>query len=230
MASLILDFVPPPTTEWTTLEVWEAATKETAPGTLAQSFPVSPPYPTRIVVTTANSPTGWFSIRWGGAGGLFTPFSDPIQGGTDTLVGKLINRVMLRQPNSDENIVLQVTEAVVSEYFGTQDIYSIDPETVSYKVMEGLTLMIMAYTLISEMGQSASSSSGTGWTAGLVSMKASTDSTVKSSWDSIDRLLARAQALLGVGFSRIAQMEIEIAGGLSQIVTADISRLLIEVE
>jgi hypothetical protein len=118
----------------------------------------------------------------------------------------------------------------VSEYFGTQDIYSIDPETVSYKVMEGLTLMIMAYTLISEMGQSASSSSGTGWTAGLVSMKASTDSTVKSSWDSIDRLLARAQALLGVGFSRIAQMEIEIAGGLSQIVTADISRLLIEVE
>jgi len=231
MASLILDFVPPEIPGYDVLQVWEAATLAGAPGTMIQSFPISSTYPTRITVTSATSPTGWFSIRWGiTANGIFTPFSEPLQGGTQTVVGIIVNRVMLRQPNSDENVVLQITEAVVETYFGTTDIYAIDPDTVPRSILEGLTLYVMARNLISEMSVSASSSSGSGWTAGLVSMKAQADSAVKTSWDTIDRLMKEAEKLLGLGYSRIAQMDIEIAGGMSQIVTADISRLLIEVE
>jgi hypothetical protein len=49
--------------------------------------------------------------------------------------------------------------------------------------------------------------------------------------DIIDSLLAEAARELGVGVSIVAQMmEIPIAGGMSRIVSADISRLLIEVE
>ncbi len=231
MASVILDFVPPAEDGYDVLQVFESPTKEGAPGTLAQSFPISGAYPTRITVTSATSPTGWFSIRWGiNAANVFTPFSEPLQGGTQTLVGIIINRVMLRQPNSDENVVLQIVEAVVEMYFGTTEIYDIDPDTVSRAVIEGLTLYTMARNLVTQMSTSASSSSGSGWTAGLVSMKASSDSSVKLSWETIDRLLKDAEKLLGMGYSRIAQMDIEIVGGMSEIVTADISRLLIEVE
>lgn len=231
MATLILDFVPPEISDYTTLQVWESATKEGAPGSQVATFPVTFPYPTRITVTTATSGTDWFSIRWAGANNLLSEFSQPIKGGTSTLIGTLINRVMLRQPNADENVVKQVAEAVVEQYLGISDVYGIDPTTLSYTQLEGLTQFIMAYTLMNEMSSTASASSGSGWTAGLVSMKATSDSAVKVSWDTVDRLLDSAKLLLGLGgFSRIANMEICIAGGMSEIVTADISRLLIEVE
>lgn len=232
MATLILDFVPPEIAAYNELQVWESSTKEGAPGTLIESFAVTAPYPTRITVTEAVGPTNWFSIRWAGPDSLFTEFSDPIQGGTSTLVGILINRVMLRQPNVNENIVKQITEAVLAEYFGTQEIYDIDPDTVGYNTLEGLTLFIMAQSLVSEISSTTTASTGDGWTAGLVSMKNTTDTATKTStnWDNIERLLKLAEKWLGVNYSRISQMEIEIAGGMSQIVTADISRLLIEVE
>ena len=232
MASLILDFVPPEIPGYDELQVWESTAKEDAPGTQIQTFPISGTYPTRMTVTTATSVTNWFSIRWAGPGPVFSEFSMPIQGGTSTLVGMIVNRVMLRQPNANENVVLQISEAVISEYFKRQDIYSIDPDTVSYGIIEGLTLYVMAQSLISQISSSSSSTTGSGWTAGLVSMKDSTgtETSLKVSWETVDRLLKQAEKWLGTSYSRIAQMNIEIAGGISQIVSADISRLLIEVE
>ncbi len=230
MPSIILDFVPPEFPGFSELQVWESATKLGAPGTLAQTFVIDPAaYPTRITVTTAASLTNWFSIRWRTAAGATTDYSDPIQGGTATLIGILVNRVLLRQPTSNENVVLQTTEAVVEEFFGV-DPYTIDPATVNFRTLEGLTLYIMARDLIWEIASSYASSSGSGWAAGLVSMKASSQEQVETSRANIEWLLKEAQKLLGLGYSRIAQLKIEIAGGMSQIVTADISRLLIEVE
>ncbi len=231
MASLILDFVPPEYPGFNALKVFESATQAGAPGVLIQTFVVTPgAYPTRIVVTAATSISDWFTIQWQTAEGVTSEFSQPIQGGTTTLVGILINRVLLRQPTANEIIILQATEAVVAEVFNVDDPYSVNPELVSAQYMEGMTLFIMARNLMYGIAASSSSSSGSGWTAGLVSMKATTADTAKVSREMIEWLLREAARLLGMSYSRIAQLEIQIAGGLSQIVSADISRLQIEVE
>lgn len=231
MATVILDFVPPEHEGYTTLQVWESATEQTAPGALAQSFAVDPVnYPTRMTVTNAASATNWFSIRWLDAAGGATPYSDPIQGGTTTLVGILVNRIMLRVPSANENIILQTVEAVVAEVMGTSDPYSVDPATVSYRLMEGMTMFAMGRALMYEMAESSRSTTGSGWTAGLVAMKSDSGSSVEINRGTIDWFLKEAARLLGLSYSRIAYMDIVINQGFSEIVTADISRLLIEVE
>lgn len=228
MATVILDFVPPTDPDIITLHVAEGDTGE---GPFVERAPhpagTYPSYITKITITDATDAENWFRIRWENASGGFTPWSDPVPGGTTTYLGKLIERVMLRFPDSNENIVAQEAEQVLQDYLHVNPYLSASP-LVKYRIWNGMALLVGARVqLVEFISNSAGQTSG--WTSGLVSMKSGTSSS--SSIEGIDRLLKEAMRLLGLGAGIVAQMVVpEIAGGFSTIVTADISRLLIEVE
>lgn len=229
MASVFLNFTPPDREELTTLRIFEA-TDKSGPWTEIEAVTEIGTYPNYISSYTTNlasNAINWFSIQWEDAKGAKTDQSNAIQGGTETLVGEIVDRVLVRDGTLDEQVVLAETEALIERYFGV-DPYTVDPNSVGYATKNSLAKMVQAKSMYSKVVTSSSTSGG--WTAGLVSMKSSSgDST--TSMDIIDSLMKEAARELGVGVSIVAQMmAIPIAGGFSQIVSADISRLLIEVE
>jgi hypothetical protein len=228
VATVILDFVPPTDPDIVELHVAEADSGG-GPYTDLNTHPAGsyPNYITKVTVTDATDAENWFMIRWENASGGFTPWSDPLPGGTTTYLSKLIDRVILRFPDSNENIVAQEAEQVLQDYLHVDPYASASP-SVKYRIWNGMALLVGARVqLVGFISNSAGLSSG--WTSGLVSMKSGTSST--SSIEGIDRLLKEAMRLLGLNAGIVAQMVVpEIAGGFSTVVTADISRLLIEVE
>lgn len=227
MAAVHLEFQPPDTDDIATLHVEEAPA---ATGTFAevQTFPAGtfPNYIHEVDVTAATSATDWFRIRWETTAGGFTEYSNPIQGGTTTIVAKVTDRVLLRDPTVNAIIAGQEAEAAVAEYFNVDDPYSIDVAKATPKVLSGLTLLALArsYTL----RLITSSGHANKWTAGLISMD--TGTTTSQSWDSVDRMIELANRELGRNYSRVLLMkEIEVAGGLRQLKSLDVSRALIEI-
>lgn len=230
-ASVFLNFTPPDREDLVKLYIYESDDSD-GPWTLIET--VVPPalgtYPDYISHYTTNlagSNLHWFSIQWEDSKGAKTQQSNAIQGGTSTLVGEIVDRVMARDNSLDEQVVLAEAEALIERYFGT-DPYTVDPSTVGYATKNSLAKMVQAKSMYSFLVTSTGSSSS--WAAGLVSMKSSTTE-VTTSLEIIKSLLAEAARELGLQVSVVAQMTgLEIAGGFSQIVSADISRLLIEVE
>lgn len=226
MASVFLDFVPPDRPGFVTLEIFEAPAHD---GSFTSIEVVSdigeyPDYITRYSSNLATSVADWFAIQWTDDKGVKSQRSEAMQGNTESLVGILVSRIMLRNSSLDENVVLQEVENLIQEFFGVVDPYTIDPASVRGRIMTGLTLLGMAR---SQLFITASGGASASWTAGLVSMKSSTD----TSFSTVEMLLKQASQMLGLNISRVAQMATpEIAGGLVTIVSADISRLQIEVE
>lgn len=232
MAGVHLDFYPPTRAGFIKLRIFESSGPEdTDPLTVIEEvlgIGEFPNYITEYSTDQASSVDDWFAISWEDDKGVQTDPSERVQGRTTTTVGMLVERVMLSNPDLDENVVGQSAEFVVSEVFRTQDPYSylIVP---TYRQLEGMTLLAQARAEIRLM---VSNSMGTGesFTAGLVSMKSTTTSDDKTKL--IDYLMREANRLLGIGTSVVAQICVgEIAGGLSTRFSLDESRLeLLEIE
>lgn len=225
MASVFLDFVAPnDIPDLTSLHIYEGATPD---GIFAEieevvAIGVQPNYISSYTTTYATNENGWFTIRWENSKGALTPYSDAVQGGTRSVVSEIVSRILLRDATISEQVAAEEAEAVVEQIYG---LVNPDPSTVTRRRMSGMTLLAMARI---QLGSLAVTSSGSQWTAGLVSMKS--DNTSKN-LDNVKGLLIEASRMLGISMSVVAQMiPLEIAGGLSEIVSADISRLQIEVE
>jgi hypothetical protein len=227
VAKLTLDFLPPLEPNIVKLHVFESPAKDGSFAEITTTTVVGtyPDYITRFTVLNANSATDWFAIAWEDANGVQTEMSQPIQGGTTTLVQILIDRVLLRDPALNENIVAQEAEGAISEQFNVQDPTTVDP-AVNPHILTGLTYMVLARVYISSIVAAVQANK---WVAGIVSMDSSASN--KISWANIDKLIALANKELGRNFSVILLLkEQKVAGGLLQIVSEDVTRSLIEVE
>jgi hypothetical protein len=225
--SVALEFVPPTDEDIVKLRILEAPAK-TGPFVQIEETTAVGTYPTYInnyTTALATSKTDWFAIQWVDSKGAESPVSAAVQGGSSTLAGEIVNRVMLRDPTLDENVVMQEALASIEMY------YKVDPTTVpladaSHAELSGLTLMTMARSYI--FTSASSSQSGDQYVAGLVSQKAGSSS---SSSGNLQDWIDWANKFLGTNYSVILLMEeIEIAGGTASIPSMDQSRLIVEIQ
>jgi hypothetical protein len=207
VASVVLDFVPPSEPDIAALRVFEAPSSAGPFAQILRTTAVGtyPNYLTRLAVTAA-SVTNWFSIQWEDVNGVLSPQSAPIQGGTDTLVGRVVARVLQRDSTLSEPVVTQEAEAAIATYL---NIDPYDPDvTVTYAQLNGLTYLVMGRTMISRQLQQAASGSVDDATIGLVSMKSGTTSTSQTSQskDAVKDILELAMQELGVPRSVILHL------------------------
>lgn len=227
MAIVPLRFPPPEETNIVALRVYEGTTPEGPFVEIVRVSPVGtyPTYITHYTVSSAVDENNWFTIRWEDADGALSPYSEAVQGGTTTLVGEITARVARRDPSLDEEVVAEEAEAVIEGVFGRNN--TPDVNSVSKRQLSGMTLLTMVRVQVGKLA--VANTGGGSWTAGLVSMKTDTNSSLNVA--SLRSLMLEAQRMLGLSNSRVAQMIMpQIAGGLSEIKMADISRLLIDVE
>jgi hypothetical protein len=161
-----------------------------------------PDYNTEYVTQKAISDTDWFAIAWSTSSGIISPLSEPIKGGTSTLVGDIVERVLLRSPDLDENIVLQEAEATVSYIYKVDDPYSVDETTVNPLWMTSLAelaLIAALYVTTVNLGATAQD-----YSAGLISERQSVDT--RTTLDNLTRMEKRLLRRLGIGGSLIASI------------------------
>lgn len=201
MASVPLKFNPPADEGLVALIIEEGAAA-LGPFIVIETVTDVGSYPDYIAEHTtddATSVVNWFRVRWRDESGAFTPYTNPMQGGTESLVAKIKDRVKQRDPSLVDAIVYQEVEAIVSDYFGVLDPY--DPTlTASYKVLNGLTYLALARNYIY---QSVMSGDVEEAKLGLVSFKSSSGSRTVD----IAALIALANDNLGLRTSIVLQME-----------------------
>lgn len=208
MANVILDFTPPEDPGITKLRILEAPVAD-GPFTIIEevtSVGTYPTYITRYTTQLAINSNDWFAIQWVSSLGVESELSAPIQGGSKSLVGEVLDRVLLRRSDFDENIAAQVTEAVI-EFALAADPYSIDVNTVGYKKLEALTELVIVWKLYSEVATSASFNT-TSYTAGLVSETASAVSQKANPLEALDKLEQRALKILGIGTALLGNVSL----------------------
>lgn len=183
-----------------------------------------PDYISQYTTNLAASKTNWFSIQWEDDKGAVTEISNPVQGGTSTLVGEIIALVGERDITLDDQVVRQETEFAIETYFGSDPYLA---TTDSYRVKVGLARLVQARSMMSTLATASGTNSG--WTAGLVSMKSGTSAS--TSENLIRWLLEEAANGLGLSVARVAQMaQMVIAGGLSTYNGNGTAPVLVEVE
>jgi hypothetical protein len=224
MASARLDFVPPPEPDIVALRIYEAATQDGVYAQIERTTAVgtAPDWISYYTTDDAASATGWFRIAWETTGGVVGPFSPPVQGGTSSLISKVVARVMQRNVNLDEALVYQSAQYVIATFLNTEN--PDDPAlTVTIKELEGLTLLTLARASMQTVMQGGQSES---FTAGLVSMKSETK--VGDLRDLIKYLTDEAALLLGITNVYIMLLEDIDPTGIGSIsaIDYDQSRLL----
>lgn len=203
MASIRLKFVPPEDSGYVTLQIYESDASDGSyqliDSTSAGNFPdYINEYTTDKVLSTSD----WFVIQWvDNKGGSSEP-SEPIKGGTATLIGEIVDRVMLRDSDLNENIVVQETEATVSYIYRVDDPYSIDINTVSPLWLTELTNLALVASLYVTVTQI--SSTGQEYTAGMISERSTANT---DSLKNLDQLEKRSLKRLGIGGSLIAAID-----------------------
>jgi len=219
-----LDFVPPTQPDIAELHAEEGPTKDGSFVEIYQTTSVGV-YPNYLsyVTVPAQNPNDWFRIYWVNNQGAIGPYSEPVQGGTTTLVQTIVDRVMLRNPALNEIIVTQTAEWVIASTLNVADPY--DPTLeASYAQLEGMTLLTMGWSMFSTMSLGTTES----YTAGLVSQSSGSKTT--SGIDEIKTILETAAKILGISYSVIFQMRDNcIAGGTVIPSGIDQSRLLVEI-
>jgi hypothetical protein len=231
MASVALDFRPPQETNIVALLIEEAPDSSGPWDQIERVTPVGtyPDYISNYTTSAASSDTDWFRIRWEDDKGAMSPFSSAWKAGTTTVVGELVSRALLRDPQLNENVVAQEAEAVLEAGYRV-DPYTLQLSNFSYRELSGLTLLVMAYTYVSTFIQEARSSTDD-YVAGLISQKSGSKAGLDMKL--IDQLIAQANKALGLNFSTVLLMkEIEVAGldnGIGRI-SVDQSRLVYEIE
>lgn len=218
-----LDFVPPSDPDIAKLHIYESVAEEgpyneievvTAIGTY-------PNYITRYTTDQATAVDRWFAIAWETTAGIVGDQSAGLQGGTRTLVHEVFSRVLQRDATQSEAIVVQSAEYVIAEFMGVADPYDLAREDVTYRQLEGLTLMTLARSYIQTFLAGSSSDS---YTAGLVSQRSESGSGLdekKLKW-----LTDEANKLLGISNSLVMVLEdIDPTGlGTSTSISWDHSR------
>lgn len=198
-----LTFIPPTADDIATLHIWEGATSA-GPFFEIDSTPVGtfPDYIREFVTTHANSISDWFAIQWEDAAGVRGNLSASMMGGTTSLIGELIERVLLKNGDLNETIALQEAEAVISYIYGVDDPYTIDIGTVNKLWLSELSNLVYVSCMYDEVIQIGALSQ-TSYTAGIIS-ESSGGSNNKTVLDNLERLEKRALKRLGIGGSRIA--------------------------
>lgn len=204
MAQVQLNFTPPIEEGIVALLVFESVDPDAGYSLVDTHTSVGtyPGYINSYTTQNAVNVNDWFAIAWQDAQGNITPISEPVRGNTTTLVGEIMDRVLLRSPDLDENIVYQETLAVISYVYGTDDPFSIDVATVSelWKVeLANLALVSTLYVVQVEHGTSAQS-----YTAGIISESSNSGSSIKDVLDNLERLEKRSLKKLGIGGSLVA--------------------------
>lgn len=206
MYSVPFKFTPPDAEDLTKLHIYEAATRGGPFTTLIETVEpvgVYPAYIDNYTTDQATSPVDWFAIQWEDSKGAKSAMSPSIQGGTETLVSEVIDRVMQRDPFVSRAVVAQEVEASVEMFFGKDPYTATDadiPAGRKYRTINGLTYLSLARVYLAG---STSSSEVTSATLGLVSFKSSTGQERKVD---VQSLLDLAGIELGIGQSRVLQI------------------------
>ena len=212
MATVRIDFVQPSDPDLIALRIHESSEKEGVYAEIERVTPIGtyPNYISYYTTDQATSAVGWFRIQWEDSKGALSELSAPWQGGTDSVVGAVVRRVLLRDPSIDEAIATQEAEAVICCYYGVDDPYSIT-EMPNPAVLHGLTLLTMASCYVTDLlvGGSSGATSVSDYTAGLVSQKSGTGTAsggTVMSLDGIQGIIDFANKCLGRQFSLVLQM------------------------
>lgn len=229
MADVRLDFVPPDLPDLTKLIIYESSIKE---GTYAPIEEVTavgayPDYISYYTTENATQKNYWFAIEWEDSKGAQFGMSQPLQGGTNTLVGEISLRVLQRDPSADEKVVVQEAQAAVQTVFKVADPMSLSVGDATAKQLSGLVLLTMARVSLTTLIASSQSQS---YTAGLVSQK--TSQGAGADRELIAYLLKEASTILGMSFSVVMLLEdIDPTGlGSVSVLGIDQSRLLLSIE
>lgn len=228
MASVRIDFEQPTDEGLVALRIFEAPAAN-GPFTQIQRVTVIGAYPEYISYFTtaaAVNPNAWFTIQWEDAGGALSAMSNPFQGGTTSLIGDLVERVRQRDPSIKEVIARQEVEALLEAYFN-KDPYTVtlDGNPRKYRILNGVTLMALARSYISTFSTGGEYDK---WTAGLVSVQSGKNASI--SFRDVARLFQEGIGLMGYNRATVARMVgLPIAGGVSERISEDTTRLLLSV-
>lgn len=204
MAKVPLTFRPPTDPDIVRLHIFESDNPSTGFTEIdSVAAGVYPEYITHYTTLLASAADDWFAIQWENAQGVLSPISASVKGGTTTLIGELIERVLLRSPELDENIVAQEVEATLSYIYKKDDPYIIDPVTVNFLWMTELTNLALAASLYVVYVQDTARARD--YTAGMISERNTLD---PRALDNIERLERRALRRLGIGGSLIASISV----------------------
>jgi hypothetical protein len=207
MANVRLQFTLPVDPDVTTLVIWEAAAA-TGPWTKIDETSAIGSFPTYVnyyTTTLAQDANNWFAISWKTSAGVESDISEPMQGGSDTLVGKVVDRVLQRDPSINAGIATQEAEVVIERYYLT-DPYLVDPG-VSYATLNGLVYLTLARCLFSKF-VSTSTSQVNRVTIGLLTMQGgSSTASAAAPLDIIKQLVDAANAELGLTNSYVMLLE-----------------------
>jgi hypothetical protein len=223
MVPVHLDFIPPNVPDLAKLYIYEAPSQNGSYALIETVTDIGSygNYLSEYTTIHAASKTDWFAIEWEDIKGASLGMSQGVQGGVESLVSEIVDRVLLRDPNINEEIAAQEAEAVVETFFNTTDPLSLVASDATARQLSGLTLL----TLVRSKLTSISQGSSTGYTAGLVSQSGATTTSLPD----LKALINEANILLGTSFSVILQMkDNEIAGGAVCVGIPDQSRLLVD--
>lgn len=230
MASVRLSFLPPTDLGIVALHIYESELVDGPFNEIERTTQVGV-YPTYIdsyKTDLAISKTDWFGIAWEDDAGTISDMSQPVQGGTASLVGEIVDRARLRDGSLDENILAQEAEAVIEDIVGNTNPDAMLKSDVTASQLSGMVLLTMARAAIFDMLKTQSTS-GMDYTAGLVSVKQSSGSSSQRSLKLIEDIVKQANRELGRSYSVVMLMEeVEVAGGLKQLVAVDLSRTIVE--
>lgn len=202
MASVSMKFIPPDREGLVALLIYECDNK-LGPFNRIERIDDIGTYPGYIdnwTTDKADSEISWFSIQWIDDKGAESPMSVPIQGGVSTVVGKVTERVLQRDHSLDAHIVVQEAEATIETYTG-EDPYSLDPDALGYRKLNGMVYLVLARVTLWRLVQSSSVSDVQ---VGLVRMSSRTNVGGKSS---VQDLFDIANQELGINTSFIAEMQ-----------------------
>jgi len=230
MANVRLDFSAPNLPDLAKLHIYEGTTPTGVFSEIEEVADIGdyPDYISYYTTQNAASVDNWFAIEWEVTGGAFLGLSQAVPGNAQTLVGKIVERVMLRDPSLDELIVTQEAETAVSMYFNTNTPLSVLASDTSLQILAGLvllTIVMSSLTLVVAQGSSED------YTAGLVSQKSGTNM-LQANRAAMEALLKRANELLGLNYTLVMLLEdIDPTGtGARSSIEWDQSRLLVTIE
>lgn len=225
MASVHLTFTPPDRAGFVILRIFESPDLVAGMTEIEEvtAIGVFPDYITSYSTSLATSGDNYFAIQWEDNKGATTPISARIKGGTTTLVGRVVERVMLSDPEIPEIIATQVAEMVVSVVKGTENPYD-STLTATYRQLEGMTL----YALARAKMRLLMAGQGDSYTAGLVSQKSGGTADVMKL---IEYLLGQVNTILGLHVSIVMLLEDVDPTGLGSVSTiqSDQSRLALTI-
>jgi hypothetical protein len=226
--SVRLDFIPPSLEGVTKLHIEEAPAQDGpfAEIELVTAVGTYPNYISYYTTQLATDVNYWFRIAWETADGVWTPYSQSLQGGTRTLVQEIVDRTILRNPSLNEIIVTQESQAVIADYYHTSDPNSIQVEQSTPVEIRGLTNMTLARSLVSTY--LASGGTVSKFTAGLVSLQAG--ATTADPTKAIEALIAAANEDLNLRYSVILLIADVSENCRSTRTAVDLTRTTIDYE